>query len=252
VANTGKDASGGTIYLWLPFSETGADNSNAYGFGSIVGFNRNAAKQVPLLDTSTAANNRPFPTVVLAGDGLAPLDLNAGDATATTRRVVLAAVAHDAVDTGNPVKIGARAISSVLAGTLVASGDRTDLEADLDGSLIVRNETSLADLKSDRVADTGGTSTAFTNLNAGGAGVRNYVTCINIYNSSTTNGFVDIRDGTGGSVIWTLPAPAQSGCIVPFPKPLRQPTANTALAYDVSAAISTVYISVAGFQSKCG
>jgi hypothetical protein len=32
--------------------------------------------------------------------------------------------------------------------------------------------------------------------------------------------------------------------------PLFRTTANTALAYDVSGALSTVYISVSGFKSK--
>lgn len=96
--NTGKDASGNTIFLWLPFGETGVDNTNAYGYGSIVGFNRNTVKQVPLLDTSTPANNRPFPIVNLAGDGLAPFDVNSGGAGATTLRTVLA-TRHEAAAT---------------------------------------------------------------------------------------------------------------------------------------------------------
>ena len=81
------------------------------------------------------------------------------------------------------------------------------------------------------------------------ASQRNYITTITVYNSSTTNGFLDLRDGTGGTVIYTIPLPALGGATISFQVPLRQPTVNTALAYDVSAAISTIYISAVGFKS---
>lgn len=163
-------------------------------------------------------------------------------------------IAHDSADTASnhPVKTGARAVSQLEAVTAVSAGDVVDNVGDLDGAQIVRIQVPLGDLVSDRVADTAGTSTAFTNLNAGGSGVRNYLCTLHVYNNSTTNGHVDIRDGTAGSVIWTVGAPAQSGAVITFNPPLRQPTANTALAYDVSAAITTVYINAHGFQSRCG
>jgi len=46
-------------------------------------------------------------------------------------------VAHDAADSGNPVKLGAKAISA--APTAVAANDRTDLYADLYGQLRVNS-----------------------------------------------------------------------------------------------------------------
>lgn len=158
--------------------------------------------------------------------------------------------AHDAPDAGAPLKIGAKATNSVEALTQVANNDRSHLYCDLNGLLLSRPHTTLEEILSNRVADTAGTSTAFGNFGAGGAGVHNYVTLVTIYNAhATTGGFVDFRDGTAGSVIWTFPAPALGGCIVPFPVPLKG-AANTALAYDVSAAITTVYISVLGFQAQ--
>lgn len=159
-------------------------------------------------------------------------------------------IAHDAIDSGNPIKIGAKVETSLEGITAVADGDRTDLYADADGQILVKPLVPFGDIITERVTDTGGTSTAFTNFNAGGAGVRNYVTTITVYNSSSTDGFLDIRDGAAGSVIHTIPLPQTSGATITFNVPLRQTTANTALAYDVSAAITTVYISVVGFQSK--
>lgn len=71
---------------------------------------------------------------------------------------------------------------------------------------------------------------------------------MSIHNSSNTNGFVDIRDGTGGAVLWTFAAPAGGGANFAIPPGAIASSANTALAYDVSAALSTVYISVSGFR----
>ena len=47
-------------------------------------------------------------------------------------------VAHDGVDSGNPIKVGAKAVTSQSGQTAVASGDRTDLITDLDGSIPVK------------------------------------------------------------------------------------------------------------------
>lgn len=159
-------------------------------------------------------------------------------------------VAHDGVDSGNPVKVGARAISSLASVTIVSAADRTDAMSDLDGAWLVRSGFPLGDLTSERVSNTDGASTAFSNFGAT-ASVRNYVTAITIFNSSATAGYVDFRDGTGGSILFTVPIPAGSGAVLcNGGVPLFRTSANTALAYDVSAALTTVYISVSGFRSK--
>ena len=62
---------------------------------------------------------------------------------------------------------------------------------------------------SERVSNTNGTSTDFTTFAAAGANIHNYITSVTIHNShASTNGYVDLRDGAAGSVIWTFPAPA--------------------------------------------
>ena len=160
---------------------------------------------------------------------------------------ITGSTSHDAVDGGNPLKIGAVAESSIVGTANVADGDRTNVYADLDGVLITKQLCTFGDIIVTRVTDTGGTSTAFSAFGAV-ASQRNYITTITVYNSSTTQGFIDLRDGTGGSVIYTIPLPALGGATINFPVPLRQPTVNTALAYDVSAAITTAYISVVGFK----
>jgi hypothetical protein len=159
-------------------------------------------------------------------------------------------VAHDSADAGEPVKVGFKAESSPKGITLVADGDRTDGYADLDGIQIVKIGTSGADLISERVSNTNGTSTAFTNFDAT-ASTYNYVTAITVYNSSATDGYVDIRDGTAGSVLYTIPLPTLGGAVLANGgSPLFKSSANTALAYDVSGALTTVYISMTGYKSK--
>jgi hypothetical protein len=106
-----------------------------------------------------------------------------------------------------------------------------------------------ANLISERVTDTSGNSTAFSNFGAT-ASVRNYITSVVVYNSSGTDGYVDIRDGSGGAVLYTIPLPTLGGAVISGGGiPLFKSSANTALAYDVSGALSTVYISMSGYQA---
>lgn len=160
-------------------------------------------------------------------------------------------VAHDSGDSGNPVKIGVKAKASTEGVTLVAADDRTDLYADVDGVLVVKGACTNDDVVSERVSNTDGASTAFTNFGAV-ASTHNCVSAISIFNSSASAVFIDFRDGTGGSVLFTMGAPAGGGSIIscgnqPF---LFRTSQNTALAFDGSAAASTIYISVSGYQSK--
>lgn len=181
-----------------------------------------------------------------------PLPVVVAGASTSTMEIV-GDVAHDAAASGNPVRVGVKAESSLSGLTLVADGDATDLYAGLDGVLIVRPHAILEDLIQDRATNTNGTSTAFAGgFAANGSGVRNYMTSISIANSHATDFCtVDIRDGAAGSVLWTFPVPPSSGVTHSWDVPLKF-TANTAAAYDVSAAVSTITISVNGFKSKAG
>lgn len=54
-------------------------------------FKRNGTSTTPVLDTSTATNNRPAPSVQLAGDSLGPVAMDTGATGATVQRVTQAA-----------------------------------------------------------------------------------------------------------------------------------------------------------------
>jgi hypothetical protein len=158
-------------------------------------------------------------------------------------------VAHDAADSGNPVKVGAIATASMLGRTPVAAADRSDLVVDTVGALIVRDGVSLEDIISERTTNTDGASTAMTGAFAATASQRIYVTDLILANSSSTNITVDIRDGVAGSVLATFPVPANGGVVHSFRTPLRF-SINTAVAFDGSAAATTLSVSMIGFKAK--
>lgn len=165
-------------------------------------------------------------------------------ADATNGLMTGGGIAHDSADSGNPHKIGAKAIAGVSTGTAVAAADRTNLVAGLDGVLIVRPYCGLEDIVSARITNT--TGSVVDILAAQGAGVKVYLTAITLYNSSTANVFADILDGA--TVKWTVPLAAKGGATINFTVPLAG-TANTAWRLDVSAATTTVYACIAGFKS---
>jgi hypothetical protein len=138
--------------------------------------------------------------------------------------------AHDGTTLGNPVLGGARATNSVEGITQVANADLTHVQADLNGVLLTRNGTTLEELVSERVSNTNGTSTDMTGaFAAGGANIHAYITSVTIHNAhASTNGYVDLRNGAAGGIVWTLPAPAGGGttqlrlCIFLLTASLRQ------------------------------
>lgn len=188
-------------------------------------------------------------TGAIGGDATNGLDVDVTRVQGSVTTVNAGDIAHDAADSGNPVKVGGKARDSLDDITLVAENDRTDLYCDVDGVAIQKLYCPLNNILSERVTITSGTSTALSTFGAT-ANVRNHITTIIVYNDTTTNDFVDIRDGTAGSVLATIPLPAKGGAVVNFPIPLRQPTANTALAYDVNTGGSTIYLTFVGFKSK--
>lgn len=149
-------------------------------------------------------------------------------------------LAHDAADGGNPLKIGARARSTPIAS--VSSDDRTDAVATLQGYPVVHPFALPQSALSGTASSTGTGDTAI--IAAQGAGVTINVTSIAIYNDSTTNTYVTIKDGATGRIV--LPAPAKGGAVHSLPFPLRL-TANQALNFASAAGVTTMFVSAVGF-----
>ena len=164
---------------------------------------------------------------------------------------VVGNVAHDVAAAGNPVAIAARAAATIEGVTQVAGADASFISSDLNGCLVTRNGTTLEEIVTERVSNTNGTSTNFAGAFAApGVGKHLYITEIAITNMhATTNGYVDFRDGSAGAIKWTMPAPAVGGSVLHFDPPLKFAD-NTAVAFDVSAAITTIYISINGYTAQ--
>jgi hypothetical protein len=175
--------------------------------------------------------------VTLDGETVA-VDLGANnDVTATGN------VAHDAADSGSPLKIGAKAVNTEQAA--VAAADRVDLVADLVGKLVVSPHA----VKEDFVQGTASaTDTSDTSVIAAqGAGVRIYVTTLVIANTSATDTDVAIKDGT--TEIMRVPAPANGGATLNLAVPLAL-TANAALQFASSDSVSTMYVTAVGYKGS--
>lgn len=157
-------------------------------------------------------------------------------------------VAHDAADSGNPVKMGARARSSEIAA--VANNDRSDLLTDLVGKLIVLPYANPENFVSGCISSamTGTTSTSL--IAAPASGLRNYITQITVSNSHATVGTdIIIQDGSGGTTLYVIPAAAvYGGAVITFPTPLRQPTTATALYCANVTTGSSTKVSASGYK----
>lgn len=168
-------------------------------------------------------------TLAMAADGHPQVD-------------IMGNVAHDAIDADNPVKMGARARSAVI--TSVASDDRTDAIATLQGYPVYFPFALPQSGLTGTSSTTAATDTAV--IAAQGAGITICVTSIAVYNDSTTNTFVNIKDGATTRLV--IPAPAKGGAMHTLPFPLRL-TANTALNFASGSAVTTMYVSAVGFAS---
>ena len=147
--------------------------------------------------------------------------------------------AHDAAIAGNPVRIGGRALTADY--TAVAAGDTADFITTLTGKQVVYPWAN-PNQNWSYAAPAGGlvTTTAVTVKAAAGAGIRNYITDIQVVNShATTSTELTINDGAAGTVLWRgwLQA-AGGGYSIHFNTPLRG-TANTLLEIDEITATGT-------------
>jgi hypothetical protein len=157
-------------------------------------------------------------------------------------------IAAAASDSGNPVKIGAKATNAEP--TALTTGQRANLIADLVGKLIVLPYANPENFVSGAIttAMTGTTTTSL--IAAPAAGLRNYITQITVSNAHATVGTdIIIQDGSGGTTLYTIPAAAvYGGAVITFPTPLRQPTTATAIfCANVTTGASTK-VSASGYK----
>ncbi len=148
------------------------------------------------------------------------------------------AVAHDSAVAGNPLLDGGEARTSLP--TAVADGDAVrQMHDDLGRQvnypfaprdLIVHNRIALTDATE-------------TTLIALAASTFHDLVFLSFSNESSSEVRIDIRDDTGGTIRYSINlAPDGGGAIVKFPVPLTQALTGDNWTAQLSAAVSTVYI----------
>jgi hypothetical protein len=155
--------------------------------------------------------------------------------------------AHDAAIAGNPVRIGGRAVSADV--TAVTAGDAVDLIATLTGKQVVYPfalpGTSWSYASPAAVTDTADDEAKA----AGAAGVRHYITGVQVFNGHDTVGTeVVIKDGS--TVLWRGWAEQTGGgCSAVFNPPLRGTAATAVNVANVTNSSST-YFNLQGFSAS--
>ena len=145
----------------------------------------------------------------------------------TSTAVSAGNVAHDAADSGNPIKVGGRAHTSNP--TAVANGDRVNAVYDTQGRAIVSmsiGPAMVAGVSAD-ITNTSDTSV----IAAQGSGVRTYITQITAFNSHATVATrVNIKDGA--TTIYSCYLAAAGGQVsITLPVPLRGSANTAAVSY---------------------
>lgn len=212
--NTGNGTAAGALRVTVATDTTGVLSVDDNG-GSLT------------IDGTVTAN---------AGTGTMTVDLGANND-------VQGAGAHDAAVTGNPFLLAGEARTSLP--TAVANGDAVRLQADDDGRLVTQ-PMAPRDMINDSGTRVALTSTTRTELvAAGGAGVFNDLVGLVMSNESATEVRVDIFDlSAAGQTVFSVDLAADGGgAVIMLPIPWPQGTANNAWDVQLSAAVSTVYVS---------
>ncbi len=149
------------------------------------------------------------------------------------------AAAHDAAVAENPVLVGGEARTTTP--TAVGDGDAVRLQADDQGRLVVVQNAPRDLVKTARITLTG---TSETNLVAATASEFHDMTFLVLSNESATEVRVDIRDDTAGTAVISIDLAADGGgAVLSFPTPWPQAAVNDNWTAQLSAVVSTVYIS---------
>ena len=201
-----------------------ADASNITQINSIAIATGNGVAGTAVQRVAIASDNSVLPiSGTVSGTGTF---ISAGD------------IAHDSVDSGNPVKIGG--VGRTTDPTAVGALDRVNTFFDVLGKLVVvmnaprgrriRNTITL-------------TLTTETTLLAAAASTFHDLTKVTVSNTSATAVRVDFRDTTAGTIAFSLQVPAgQTVGFADSADPVEQTTLNTNWTAQLSAAVTDVRI----------
>lgn len=150
---------------------------------------------------------------------------------------VVGSIAHDAVDSGNPIKIGGKA--RIASWSAVGDGDRVDTSYDKMGRQVVMFG-NVRELKG-YTRTTLTASTAETTIIPAIASTFNDLTGLVITNSGVAT-VVTIRETTAGNPVFVIPLAATTDRVVISDMFLPQTTVNTNWTAQCSVASTSVVI----------
>jgi hypothetical protein len=194
-------------------------------------------------DTSLVGATGDWAPLLVDANGYLKVEIFDGGGSHTVDGAVTATaagdIAHDAADSGNPVKVGA--VARQTRPTAVADADRVNLFADDVGRLVNYPFAPRDLVVHNRLALT--TTTETTLIAAIGANVFVDLLSLVFSNESAVETRVDIRDATAGTVRLSVDLAADGGgAVVNLPIPLTQATANNNWTAQLSGANATIYI----------
>lgn len=226
-----------------PFSTRLSDGTSFYNATTPSDTQPISAASLPLpsgaATEATLASIKDTAGIKKITDALPAGTNNIGDVDVLTIPGVAGDVAHDAVDSGNPLKVGGKARQTNP--TAVADADRVDAMFDDVGRLCVV-QGGVRDLVTDNNITLSST-TETTLLPAAGAGVFLDLTMLVLSNTSATGVRVDIRDATAGTILFSVfLAASGGGAVIPFNTAKKQTTANNNWTAQLSAAVTDVRV----------
>ena len=159
--------------------------------------------------------------------------------TGTWTTVDAGDVAHDGVDSGNPIKVGGKARNANPAA--VANGDRVDAFFDLRGKQII-GLNAPRELVGNQVTTITSSTTETTIVTAGGSGVYRDLTSLTVTNKSATGTVCTLKDASAGTTRGIYYAAAGGGFSIPFSTPKAQSSANAAWTLTSATSVDSLYI----------
>jgi hypothetical protein len=183
-------------------------------------------------------------------DVMQTIGVNIGGGTAQ----VTGAAAVGASASGNPVPLAIEGRTS--APTVVTNGQVQRLWGTLSGVIPFKPYT-IPELEWNYAAASGGisnTTTAVTFQASAGAGLRNYVTAVDLMCEALTNATeVAIRDGAGGTVLWRTKVGTgglTAGRHIKFPNPLKGTAATLLEVLTITASgAGACYFNASGYSA---
>jgi hypothetical protein len=233
-----QDSAYGTTTKGLAVFGKFETTSTVYADGDAVPISLNNTGQVNVVvTTSPVLSAQVNGSVAITTSPVLSAQIN-GSVALTGTSPITGDIAHDASDSGNPVKIGGQARQTNP--TAVADGDRVNaIFDDLGRQVVVLN--GIRDLMS-RQATTLTSTTAETTIVTGTASVFHDLANLVITNSSATATVVTIRDATATSPVMVVAIAANGGAVIPFNCPLKQTVVNNNWTAQCSVSVASIEV----------